>query len=189
LAVVKAQVDFIKSKIPDAEVVVHPYSGEAGAIGAGLVALDWWQRGGQSAFRGFGVIDSLTYRNVTSTETVCNWCPVNCQRTFIDVELPGGKGRSWSKVPLQQGWERVIVNNSCPKGLVEDANEMKVIRIQMEKTKDAFPNIGDLVRKEGFRRVIPEGSVRRPGRNSESLEHLEHAPILDSVPERLGNSK
>ncbi len=33
LAVVKAQVDFIRSKIPDAEIVVHPYSGEAGAIG------------------------------------------------------------------------------------------------------------------------------------------------------------
>ncbi|MGB9874039.1 MAG: BadF/BadG/BcrA/BcrD ATPase family protein, partial [Hydrogenobacter sp.] len=36
LAVVKAQVDFIKSKVPDAEVYVHPYSGEAGAIGSAL---------------------------------------------------------------------------------------------------------------------------------------------------------
>jgi len=34
---VKTQVDFIRSKVPDAEVVVHPYSGEAGAIGAALV--------------------------------------------------------------------------------------------------------------------------------------------------------
>jgi predicted CoA-substrate-specific enzyme activase len=160
LAVVKAQVDFIKSKIPDADIVVHPYSGEAGAIGAALVALDWWQRGGQSEFRGFEIIDTLTYRNTTSLDTVCHWCPVNCQRTFIDVELPDGKGRAWSKVPLQAGWERVIVNNSCPKGLVEDASEMKVIRLQMENTKDAFPNIGDLVRKEGFRRVTSEGSLR-----------------------------
>jgi len=32
LAVVKTQVDFILNKVPDAEVVVHPYSGEAGAI-------------------------------------------------------------------------------------------------------------------------------------------------------------
>ncbi len=36
LAVVKTQVDFILNKVPDAEVVVHPYSGEAGAIGAAL---------------------------------------------------------------------------------------------------------------------------------------------------------
>ena len=41
MAVVKAQVDFITSKVPEAEVVVHPYSGEAGAIGAALCAGDW----------------------------------------------------------------------------------------------------------------------------------------------------
>jgi len=38
MAVVKAQVDFIRGKVPDAEVVLHPYSGEAGAIGAALCA-------------------------------------------------------------------------------------------------------------------------------------------------------
>ncbi len=153
LAVVKTQVDFIRSKVPDAEVVVHPYSGEAGAIGAALVALDWAARGNRSQFRGFDVIEQLTYTTTTSKETVCKWCPVDCQRSFIDVELPGGNGREWSKVPLSKGWERVIVNNSCPKGLVEDLNEMKVIKAGIEKTKNAFPNIADMVRKEGFRRV------------------------------------
>ncbi len=153
LAVVKTQVDFIRSKVPDAEVVVHPYSGEAGAIGAALVSLDWWEKGGVSKFRGFDVVENLTYATTTAKETVCNWCPVNCQRSFIDVELPGGQGRSWSKVPLSLGWERVIVNNSCPKGLVEDLSEMKVIKAEIEKTKNAFPNIADLVRKEGFRRT------------------------------------
>jgi activator of 2-hydroxyglutaryl-CoA dehydratase len=153
LAVVKTQVDFIRSKVPDADVVVHPYSGEAGAIGAALVSLDWWEKGGRSRFRGFEVIEKLTYATTTAKETVCNWCPVNCQRSFIDVELPGGMGREWSKVPLSLGWERVIVNNSCPKGLVEDLNEMKVIKAEIEKTKNAFPNIADMVRKEGFRRV------------------------------------
>jgi predicted CoA-substrate-specific enzyme activase len=153
LAVVKTQVDFILSKIPEAEVVVHPYSGEAGAIGAALVALEWWEKGGRTSFRGFDAIDRLTYKTVTAVETVCHWCPVNCQRSFIDVELDGGKGREWSKVPLGTGWERVIVNNSCPKGLVEDLNEMKVIKTEIERTKNAFPNVADLVRKEAFRRV------------------------------------
>ncbi len=153
LAVVKTQVDFILSKIPEAEVVVHPYSGEAGAIGAGLVALEWWERGGQTSFRGFDAIERLAYKTVTAVETVCHWCPVNCQRSFIDVELDGGKGREWSKVPLGIGWERVIVNNSCPKGLVEDLNEMKVIKAEIERTKDAYPNVADLVRKEAFRRA------------------------------------
>jgi len=153
LAVVKAQVDFIKSKVPEAEIVVHPYSGEAGAIGAALIAHEWWASGGRTRFRGFDVIENLTYKTTTSPETVCKWCPVNCQRSFIDVELPGGKGRPWSKVPLPEGWERVIVNNSCPKGLVEDVNEMKAIKAELERTKNAYPNIADLVRKEGFRRV------------------------------------
>ena len=153
LAVVKTQVDFILSKIPEAEVVVHPYSGEAGAIGAALVALEWWQKGGRTTFRGFDAIEKLSYKTVTSLDTVCHWCPVNCQRSFIDVELDGGTGREWSKVPLTLGWERVIVNNSCPKGLVEDLNEMKVIKAGIERTKDAYPNVADLVRKEAFRRV------------------------------------
>jgi predicted CoA-substrate-specific enzyme activase len=152
LAVVKTQVDFILSKVPDAEVVVHPYSGEAGAIGAGLVALDWWKNGGKTIFRGFDSIEKLSYKTSTSLDTVCHWCPVNCQRSFIDVELLEGQGRPWSKVPLAQGWERVIVNNSCPKGLVEDLNEMKVIKAGIEKTKNAFPNVADMVRQEGFRR-------------------------------------
>ena len=153
LAVVKTQVDFIKSKVPDADVVVHPYSGEAGAIGAALVSLDWWEAGGKSKFLGFDVIEKLTYNTTTAVDTVCHWCPVNCQRSFIDVQLPNGKGRTWSKVPIQEGWERVIVNNSCPKGLVEDLNEMKVIKTEMEKTRNAFPNVADLVRQEGFRRT------------------------------------
>ncbi|HZL85743.1 MAG TPA: BadF/BadG/BcrA/BcrD ATPase family protein [Candidatus Krumholzibacteria bacterium] len=154
LAVVKTQVDFLKSKVPDAEIFVHPYSGEAGAIGAALVALDWWENGGQSAFRGFDTIQELNYKTTTSTDTVCHWCPVNCQRSFIDVELEGGGGREWSNVKLERGWERVIVNNSCPKGLVEDANEMRVIKTEMEKTRHDFPNVADLVRKDAFRRVL-----------------------------------
>ena len=152
LAVVKTQVDFILSKVPDAEVVVHPYSGEAGAIGAALVALDWWKNGGQTVFRGFDSIEALSYTTSTSVDTVCHWCPVNCQRSFIDVKLLEAQGRPWSKVPLAAGWERVIVNNSCPKGLVEDLSEMRVIKAEIEKTKNAYPNIADMVRQEGFRR-------------------------------------
>jgi predicted CoA-substrate-specific enzyme activase len=153
LAVVKAQVDFIRSKVPDAEVVVHPYSGEAGAIGAGLCAIDEYKRGKVSSFRGFRVIEKLTYKTTTSTDTICTWCPVSCKRTFIDVELEGSTGREWSKVPVAAGWERVITNNSCPKGLVEDKNEMKIIKTEMDKTKAAYPNIGELVRKEAFKEI------------------------------------
>ena len=156
LAVVKAQVDFIRSKVPDAEVVVHPYSGEAGAIGAALCALDWAQEGRPSRFRGYEVIESLEYTSTTNEKTTCNWCAVNCKRTFIDVRMPGGAGRSWSKVPLAEGWERVISGNSCPKGLVEDVSEMKVVKEKLEEAKSAYPNIAELVRENAFRRAKAE---------------------------------
>jgi predicted CoA-substrate-specific enzyme activase len=153
MAVVKAQVDFIRTKVPDAEVVLHPYSGEAGAIGAALCAADWRKNGGVSRFRGFETIAALTYQSTTAAETVCKWCPINCTRTFIDVQLPGAKGRSWSKVPLAEGWERVISGNSCPKGLVEDVNEMRVVKAKLEEVKREYPNVAEMVRKDAFRRA------------------------------------
>jgi predicted CoA-substrate-specific enzyme activase len=153
MAVVKAQVDFIRGKVPDAEVVLHPYSGEAGAIGAALCAADWKTRGEASRFRGFDTIAALTYTSTTSAATVCKWCPINCTRTFIDVQLPGARGREWSKLPLAPGWERVISGNSCPKGLVEDVNEMRVVKAKLEEVKREYPNVAEMVRKDAFRRV------------------------------------
>ena len=153
LAVVKAQVDFIGAKVPDAEIVVHPYSGEAGAIGAALCAGDLAKAGASTRFRGYDVIESLEYMGTTNEHTTCNWCPVSCKRTFIDVRLPDGKGRPWSKVPLAAGWERVISGNSCPKGLLEDVNEMRVVKKNLETIKDAHPNTAEMVRETAFRRV------------------------------------
>jgi predicted CoA-substrate-specific enzyme activase len=153
LAVVKAQVDFITEKVPGAQIVVHPYCGEAGAIGAALCALDARRDGVASRFLGFDTIAALTYTSTTNEHTTCNWCPVNCKRTFIDVRIPGGQGRTWSKVALADGWQRVISGNSCPKGLLEDVNEMRVVKAQLEKVKDVFPNIAEVVRNEGFRRA------------------------------------
>jgi predicted CoA-substrate-specific enzyme activase len=154
MAVVKAQVDFIRGKVPEAEVVLHPYSGEAGAIGAALCAADWRESGGgrASRFRGFEAIAALTYTSTTAADTVCKWCPINCTRTFIDVQLPGAKGRPWSKLPLAAGWERVISGNSCPKGLVEDVNELREVKAKLEETKRDYPNVAEMVRKDAFRR-------------------------------------
>ena len=151
LAVVKAQVDFITGRVPDAEIAIHPHSGEAGAIGAALaLPADWAAR--PSRFRGFAAIAALTCRATTSEATVCRWCAVNCQRTFIDVRLPGAEGRAWSKLPLEAGWERVISGNSCPKGLVEDVAEMRVLKAGIEEAKRVSPNIGEMVRDAAFRR-------------------------------------
>jgi predicted CoA-substrate-specific enzyme activase len=152
LAVVKSQVDFIRSKVPDAEIVVHPYSGEAGALGAALVAAnDSAKPGFKTRFRGFEAIQQLNYKPTTSKDTVCKWCEVNCQRTFIDVEIEGAPGRPWSKVPLPAGWQRVIVNNSCPRGQIEDAREVKAVKDEIDRLKNEYPNSAQLVQKSAFR--------------------------------------
>jgi predicted CoA-substrate-specific enzyme activase len=153
LAVVKAQVDFIKSKVPDAEIMIHPYSGEAGAIGAALCARETLAGDAPSRFRGFDAIEALVYRSTTSDDTICRWCSCNCKRAFIDVKLPGAAGRPWSKLPLAAGWERVISGNSCPKGLIEDVNEMRAVKARLEEGKRAHPNVGELVRSQAFHRV------------------------------------
>lgn len=150
LAVVKAQVDFITDRVPDAEILVHPHPGEAGAIGAALCALERAGTETPSRFRGYDTIEALNYQSTTTDDTVCNWCACNCRRTFIDVELPGGTGRSWSKIPLAQGWERVISGNSCPKGLLEDVNEMRIVKAELEERKRVYPNISEMVRDEAF---------------------------------------
>ena len=150
-AVVKAQVDFITSKVPDAEIVIHPYSGEAGAIGAALCAADAARE--RSRFRGFAAVEALTYRTTTNDHTVCHWCSCNCKRTFIDVELPGAAGRPWSKIPVPEGWERVISGNSCPKGLLEDVDEMRTVKARIDEAKRAYPNVAEMVRATAFRRA------------------------------------
>jgi hypothetical protein len=151
LAVVKAQVDFISEKVPDSEIVVHPYCGEAGAIGAALLAAERMETGAPSLFRGFEAVEAFDYASTTSEATTCHWCTSNCKRAFIDVRLPGGTGRPWSAIPLAEGWERVITGNSCPKGLIEDANELRVVKAELEEAKHAHPNIAEMVRESAFR--------------------------------------
>jgi hypothetical protein len=161
--VVKAQVDFITSRVPQAEIVVHPFPGEAGAIGAALCAQEWSRAGIASRFRGFDAIAALNYESTTNEDTVCHWCACNCRRTFIDVQLPEGKGRTWSKIPLAEGWERIISGNSCPKGLLEDLNEMRILKAELEETKRVNPNIAEMVRENAF---------RRPGSSSKATHRI-----------------
>src|SRR2546425_12123435 len=68
-AVVKAQLDFIRSKVPDADVVLHPYSGEAGAIRAPLCAAGWLRHGGAARLRGLPTISGPRYTTTTRSAT------------------------------------------------------------------------------------------------------------------------
>ena len=95
LAVVKAEVDFIKSSFrangKEPEIIVHEHCGESGAIGAAQEALRLWSNGKQTTFIGLEAVANIRYRTTRNEDTRCYFCKNNCLRTFIDVDVTGGE--------------------------------------------------------------------------------------------------
>jgi activator of 2-hydroxyglutaryl-CoA dehydratase/predicted nucleotide-binding protein (sugar kinase/HSP70/actin superfamily) len=139
LAGVKAQVDYIRERVPDAEIHVHPHPGEAGAIGAALEALRVVKRRGRSTFIGLDAAIDLTYTSRTDETTRCRFCPNLCARTFIDTRTPDG------------GTSRYISGFSCEKGTVESVEALKVLTNRRKDLRVKFPNLVDYESKVLFR--------------------------------------
>ncbi len=139
LAAVKAQVDYIKERVPGAEVFVHPHTGEAGAIGAAFETLRVVKRRGHSTFIGIDAAIALEYTTKNDESTVCHFCPNECKRTFIDTQRPDGSS------------SRYISGFSCEKGTVESEEAMLKLVAERKKTAKQFPNIVDYESKLAFR--------------------------------------
>jgi activator of 2-hydroxyglutaryl-CoA dehydratase len=90
LAALKAQVDYIKARVPNAEIHLHPHTGEAGAIGAAMEALRVVKRRGKSRFVGLDAAIDITFTSKNDEDTRCTFCPNHCSRTFIDTATPDG---------------------------------------------------------------------------------------------------
>ncbi len=94
LAVVKAEVDFIRSSFRangrEPEIIVHEHCGESGAIGAAQEALRLWKHGRKTTFIGLDAVRNIRYRTTRNEDTRCYFCKNNCLRTFIDVDVSGG---------------------------------------------------------------------------------------------------
>jgi len=129
LAAVKAQVDYIKERVPGAEVFVHPHSGEAGAIGAAMETLRVVQRRGRSTFVGLDAAIDLEYTTTNDESTTCHFCPNECSRTFIDAFRPDGST------------SRYISGFSCEKGMVESKEAMIDLVKERKKIMRAYPNL------------------------------------------------
>jgi predicted CoA-substrate-specific enzyme activase len=138
LAAVKAQVDYIKERVPGAEVFVHPHTGEAGAIGAAMETLRVVKRRGKSTFIGVDAAINLEYTTKNDEETVCHFCPNECKRTFIDTKTPDG------------GTSRYIAGFSCEKGTVESKEDMLNLVAERKKMAAEFPNMVDYEAKRAF---------------------------------------
>jgi predicted CoA-substrate-specific enzyme activase len=164
LAAVKAQVDFIESRFKDKgqkpNVIVHEHCGEAGAIGAAIESRRLYQNGHRTSFIGYEAVEKIAYVTHRNENTRCYFCKNKCMRTFIDVKIASAD-ESWkkSKIPILPGVKRLIVGNSCEKGLVEDVADMREIKKGLDAAKKDNPNMAELGAKAPFKSYAPEPVV------------------------------
>jgi activator of 2-hydroxyglutaryl-CoA dehydratase/predicted nucleotide-binding protein (sugar kinase/HSP70/actin superfamily) len=151
LAAVKAQVDYIKERVPEAEVYVHPHCGEAGAIGAAFETLRVVKRRGHSTFVGIDAAIGIGWVAKNDEETRCHFCPNLCARTFIDTTTPDG------------ATARYISGFSCEKGTVESEDAMLALTKERKKLMKLYPNLVDTEAKLLFRHFYDPAPVPAHG--------------------------
>jgi activator of 2-hydroxyglutaryl-CoA dehydratase/predicted nucleotide-binding protein (sugar kinase/HSP70/actin superfamily) len=171
MAAVKAQVDYIKERVPGAEVYVHPHCGEAGAIGAAFETLRVVQRRGSSTFVGIDAAIDLEWHATNDESTRCHFCPNNCARTFIDARTPDGASA------------RYISGFSCEKGTVESEEAMLELTADRKKLMKRFPNLVDGESKLLFRhfydpRPLPaDGATKMDVEVRRTLSGVRRVPV------------
>lgn len=158
LAAVKAQVDYIKARVPGASVRVHPHPGEAGAIGAALETLRTVKRKGSSSFIGLDAAINLGFTTKKDESTICTFCPNRCSRTFIDTRTPDGRT------------SRYISGFSCEKGTVESLDALKALTAKRTSLKTRYPNLADYEAKLAFRSVYSPAPLPPAGTEIEDVE-------------------
>ncbi|MBX2880277.1 MAG: CoA activase [Granulosicoccus sp.] len=139
IAAVKAQVDYITERVPDAVVQVHPHTGEAGALGAAFEALRVVSRKGATSFPGLDRAIALQYTTRNDETTKCDFCANNCSRTFIDTQI--NKTES----------VRYISGFSCEKGTVEDHDSLRTLNRSRKERMRQYPNLVDHEARMAFK--------------------------------------
>jgi activator of 2-hydroxyglutaryl-CoA dehydratase/predicted nucleotide-binding protein (sugar kinase/HSP70/actin superfamily) len=158
MAAVKAQVDYIKERVPNAEVFVHPHCGEAGAIGAAMETLRVVNRRGSSTFIGLDAAIDLEYKTKNDETTTCHFCANNCSRTFIDAFRPDGST------------SRYISGFSCEKGMVESKDAMEELVKERRKILKEFPNLVTYEGLKAFKRIAGVQPMPEAGAQIEDVK-------------------
>jgi predicted CoA-substrate-specific enzyme activase len=151
LAAVKAQVDYIKQRVPGAEVYVHPHTGEAGAIGAAMETLRRYKRTGKTRFIGIDAALALDYTTKNDESTVCHFCDNECKRTFIDTRRPDGST------------SRYISGFSCEKGTVESKQAMHTLVAERKRIAAQHPNLVEYEARKAFQHTYDPAPMPEPG--------------------------
>jgi len=144
-AAVKAQVDFIRQRVPGAKIRVHPHAGESGAIG---VALELLNRSLEkpTQFLGFDEIHRLEVRSRQDEATRCQLCPNRCLRTVLEATTTSGDLR------------RFVVAG-CEAGRDIDGD----IRARKQLTTEVVPDFSAQEARDVFHRQqrVPIGVARK----------------------------
>ncbi|MCD6212518.1 MAG: CoA activase, partial [Sulfurovum sp.] len=154
-AALKAQVDYIKDKVPNARVDVHPHPGEAGAYGAALEARDVVKQKGLATFVGMKEALQMTYSSKTDESTRCHFCSINCSRTFIDTQTPSSDT------------VRYIAGFACEDGTVESVEAFKALKSSRKGLQKTVPN---LVKKESTSLFAPTYDLEEKPTSSTQIQ-------------------
>jgi predicted CoA-substrate-specific enzyme activase len=176
LSAVKAEVDYIKEKVPDAEVFVHKYSDICGAIGAALEVMESGVT--QPSFIGIDNGAKIEFKTTNDETTRCRFCANKCPRAFVDIKTPAG------------GNIRFISGYQCEKGMAESVDDMKefnsIREDKLKKTRNLVDESAHLVFSEFKFENLPEdgAELKRTDFYPETeLKEFEDTPFKGSSKE------
>ena len=170
LAVVKAEVDFIRSHFHAAgavpNIIVHEHCGEAGAIGTAFEAMRLWRAGRQTTFIGLDAAQSIGYQSTRGEGTRCHFCKNACLRTFIAIRTATNSTR------------RLIVA-TCEKGAAEDDKTMRGIKAELDAAKAANPNLVEVAARDVWKPRRPPSVADPPPRRAWTGRSRERRALMD----------
>lgn len=158
LAAVKAQVDYIIERNPDATVYVHRYADICGAIGAAIESLG--NQAVSSTFVGVPQAARVTFETRNDESTRCRFCTNRCRRTFVDVHIEGRPD------------VRFVSGNACEKGMADDVSQMKEQEKKRQTVRERYPNLVEYASRSVFAEYpfepmpaegTPAGDIHYPG--------------------------
>ena len=181
LAAVKAQVDYIKARVPDARSSVHPHPGEAGAIGAALETLRVVTRRGQLDLHRPRCGDRSRVHDAATTRP----------RAATSARTTA-RARSSTPRPPDGRTSRYISGFSCEKGTVEiDGGAARRWTKKRKELQDAVSRTSSTTRRKLRVPQLLHAAADARGRHARSTTSRcrqtllgEVAPEADAAPFR-----
>jgi hypothetical protein len=188
LAAVKAQVDYIKERVPDAEVLRAPAHGRGRRDRRGLRDVARGQ-----APRALDASSASTRRSgsrYTTKNDESRRVPLLSERVQAHLH------RHEAARPARRS--RYIAGFSCEKGTVESEEAMLALVEDRKKIARQFPNLVDYEAKLAFRHFYAAGAAARGGHAHEGRDRQarlprhqarrDHAALLRAAPKECGAS-